>query len=354
MTTNASAKSAKVNYGDSLSVKPSELITILAAFYKNRRPKPIVLGSPGCGKTNICYQLADNVLKIPRYTFQATLYDPVEIKGLPVFDHTNNIARFIPFEDMPSMDEGLLIVDDLPHAPSQTQNALMRLILEGVAGAWNLGGLFPIATGNRATDRAGAKDLQTAMANRFCFLNLTVDHEEWRRWAINHNLAPQVVGYLSSPVGRDWLDRFDSNSQINATPRSWEAASDCFKVLTGNTLRLSLYGCIGQEAASKLLGWLKYYEKMPDLAKIIAGKNLYPEELDVMYATVTSLVTIAKSVEKKATIYQRLLDYCVNIPDKFVELGVILSKDLIDIDTEAFGNCNIDAWTEKYPDLVDF
>ena len=334
--------------------RPSELIDILERLYKQGSPKPIVLGEPGSGKTAICYQLAEK-LNIPRYTFQATLYDPTEIKGLPIYDHEANIARFLPFADMPSMGEGILIIDDLPHAPTQTQNAFMRLILEGVAGAWNLGNLFPIATGNRAIDRAGAKDLQTAMANRFCLLSLEVNYEDWHVWALQKGIHPSVVAYLGTPNGREWLNTFSPDKQINATPRSWEAVSNVMYAMSDNmTLtKIATMGCIGEEATIKYFSWVKYYEKMPDLGKIIGGKNIYPEELDVMFATVSGLVSMVKNFPKKETIIQRLIDYSVAMPEKFVELGALLSKDLLIVaGKDAFLKTNLTKWVEKYPDLI--
>jgi len=349
------AKKDTANVSQALAVaRPSELIEILEAFYKQGNPKPIVLGQPGSGKTAICYQLADK-LKIPKYTFQATLYDPTEIKGLPIYDHEKHIARFLPFEDMPSMGEGILIIDDLPHAPTQTQNAFMRLILEGKAGSWDLGKLFPIATGNRAIDRAGAKDLQTAMANRFCFIVLEVNYEDWHVWAINKGIHPSVVAYLGTPNGREWLNKFDASQQINATPRSWEAVSNVMYALQGNNvlMKIAMMGCIGEEATIKYSSWVKYYEKMPDLGKIVGGKNIYPEELDVMYATVSGLISMIKGFPKKETIVQRLIDYAVAMPDKFVELGALLSKDLLIVaGQESFVKANLTKWVDKYPDLI--
>jgi len=334
------------------TVTPEGLTEQLTAFYHQRNPKPFISGSPGCGKTSICYELGES-LNIQVFTFQATLYDPTEVKGLPVFDHEEKVARFLPFEDMPSQKEGLLIIDDLTHAPTQTQNAFMRLILEGIAGAWELGGLFPIATGNRTKDMAGARDMKTALADRFCLLELEVDYNNWRKWAIKKDIHPSIIAYLGTPNGEQWLDKFDASKRISPTPRSWEHASQVMNCLDGNLMKTAIYGCVGDEAGLQFTAWLKYYDKMPDLQKIIAGKNIYPDDLDVMYATVSGLVALTKNFPKKESIVQRLVDYSVGMPDKFVELGALLSKDLIiAVGEKSFMTSNLSEWVDRYPDLI--
>ncbi len=339
-------------------MKPHEIMELLESCYKQRKPKPIIMGSPGCGKTSIVYQLFKDRLKVPVYVFQAMLYDPVEIKGLPVMVKAANgepgVAKFLKFEDMPTGDEGVLFVDDLPHAPTQTQNAFMRLILEGIAGSWQLGNLFPIAAGNRAIDRAGAKDLQTAIANRFVRVDFDIDYNDWREWAVKKQITPEIIAYLGTAYGRDWLDKFDAGRQINPTPRSWEFASDLWKSCPKHIIREALYGCIGEEATSKFMGWLKIYDKLPDLKAIISGKNIFSEELDVMYAAISGLVNIASSFEGKQRkpVYQRLIDYSCAMPDKFKELGAWLSKDLYKFDSATFAQCKLDNWRDQYVEVI--
>ena len=353
-------KRAVATSGSMIKMRPSEIKEAISASYKNRYPRPIILGSPGSGKTSVLYDIADNVLKIPRFTFQATLYDPTEVKGLPVYveEMVNGTmvktAKFLRFEDMPSGLEGFLIIDDITHAAQQTQNAFMRLILEGVAGAWDLGGLYPIATGNRASDRAGAKDLQTAMANRFWFIEFEDNYQDWRAWAIGADIYPAVVAYLGTPFGQEWLNKFDPNQQINPTQRSWEMVSNHMKTMSHNEplMRKMIAGCIGDQATSKFMGWMKCYSKLPDLNKIMSGENLYGDSIDVIYATISGLVSMAKQSPKRKVAFQRLMEYSVGIPDSFPELGVLLAKDLCKLDPATFDKLDSKAWESKYMDIV--
>ncbi len=358
-------------------MRPSEVTELMARCYSQRTPKLFLVGPPGCGKTSVVKQLPEVMSKeFPVYTFQATLYDPVELKGLPVMAEEKGkdgkikqVAKFLSFEDMPTAEEGILLIDDLPHAPNSTQNAFMRVVLEGVAGSWNIGGLFPIATGNRSTDKAGAKDMQTAMANRFVRVEMEMMYEDWRPWAIGHDLAPEVIAYLGTPYGSEWIasDKFDPNRQVNPTPRSWEFASDLIKVLGPKSksdyttiskaehkglLREALNGTVGNEATSRFLGWLKVYSKLPDLQEIVAGKKIYPDDLDIFYATVSGLINVAKPFEKRAKVFQVLLDWAIGVPEKFTEMGVMISKDLYMLDKPTFQSLNLDKWQAKYEKVV--
>jgi hypothetical protein len=348
-------------------MRPSEIEETIVAHYRGRHlskekrnPSPMILGSPGSGKTSVLYHIADKILKVPRFTFQATLYDPTEIKGLPAYieEMINGVmakmAKFLRFEDMPSQPEGILIIDDLTHAAQQTQNAFMRLILEGKAGAWDLDGLFPVATGNRSIDRAGAKDLQTAMANRFYFIEFEDNYADWRGWAISADIHPAVVAYLGTPFGQEWLNKFDSTQQINPTQRTWEDVSNHMRVMSHNEplMRKMIAGSIGDQATSKFMGWMKCYSKLPDLNRIMNGENIYPETIDLIYATISGLVAMAKQSGKRKAAFQRLMEYSVGIPDTFPELGVLLAKDLCKLDPAVFDKLDSKEWEAKYMDIV--
>jgi len=354
-------------------MNPNEIKSLIKTCYKARKsgsgaPVLFLQGSPGCGKTQVTYQTAEELTQeldkpVPCYVFQATLYDPVEIKGLPIFT-PEGTAKFLKFEDMPTADEGILFIDDLPHAPTQTQNAFMRVVLEGIAGAWNTGGLYSIIAGNKTSDRAGAKDLQTAMANRLVFIEFNQRYEDWRQWAVGKGIAAEIVSYLATPYGGDWLNKFDPTKQNNATPRSWEFASQLInmfkgdqtikRALSGTILRESLHGCIGQEAAAKFIGWLNIYDKLPDLMDIIKGKNIYTDSVDSMYAIISGLVSIARSMEKKAKVFQRLIDYSLEVPKEHTELGVWLGKDIYTLDPQAFRKLELTAWRKRYENFIAY
>jgi hypothetical protein len=341
---------------------------VLAHSYKMGKngPRIFLAGSPGGGKTSLINQLPKYMGKTPEecpvYTLQATLYAPDEIKGLPTLltkPNGDQIAVFLPFDDIPNnrQEGGILCIDDLPHAPTATQNALMRLVLEGVCGSRELGSIIPFATGNRAKDKAGAKDMQTALANRFTMIELEINYDDWRAWAIGANLRPEIISFLGSPYGSKWIsdDTFSPNRQINPTPRSWEAASKWYQTFngSGHPMRECLNGCVGGEATTQFLAYVKVFSKLPDLDKIAAGEKIYPDTLDIFYAAVGGLSQVAKNAKNKPVVFNNLINYVIGIPDKFTEMGVVLSKDLYLMDKEVFSKCNnINAWQKKFEAIV--
>jgi GTPase SAR1 family protein len=333
-------------------------------MYENRHDSiihPIILGSPGVGKTSVVYQLFGDLLQVPVYVFQASLYDVVELKGLPVY--VDGKARFVPFTEMPSGDKGVLFVDDLPHAPNMTQNAFMRIILEGKAGSWDIGNLYPIGAGNRGKDRAGAKDLQTAMGNRFVHLEFTVEYPVWRIWAVQKNLCPEVISFLGSEYGAEWLDKFSPDRVINPTPRSWQFASDIWRQnvkriddIKSPVINEMIAGCVGDEATKSFLGWVEVFGKLPDIEAILAGKDIVSKDLNIQYAVISTLTSkVAKMIQgkkkpEKVALFQRLLDYTCAFPKEgLADMGAYMAKDLLTLDEETFRDLNLKKWREAYP-----
>jgi hypothetical protein len=195
------------------------------------------------------------------------------------------------------------------------------------------------------------------MGNRFTQIEFVTDYADWRAWAVTADITPEVIAFLGSYQGREFLNKFNPAMQINATQRSWEMASDAMKALSGrkneSLTRKAVAGAIGEEAMIKFFSWIKVYDRLPDLDKIIKGDNIYVEDLDVMYATVSGLVSLAKNSSRgKSVVYQRLLDYALKMPDDFIELGAFLGKDIYRIDPNTFEKLDIEKYQNRYEPLV--
>ena len=73
-------------------MRPSEVARALAALVPTRRPV-YLWGPPGCGKSAVVRQAADD-LELDLVDVRATLLDPVDLRGLPRL--TDDTRRLVP------------------------------------------------------------------------------------------------------------------------------------------------------------------------------------------------------------------------------------------------------------------
>ena len=137
------------------------------------------------------------------------------------------------------------------------------------------------------------------MPNRFRHVNMEVNFEDWAQWAMNNNVHPDVVGYLSFAKG-DLFD-FDpkSSSQSFATPRSWTfvsemLAADGFDNADAFEQKAEIAGAIGEGMAIKFVEHRKIASKLPNPDQIIGGEvkkldTKLSKEISAKYSLVVGL-----------------------------------------------------------------
>ena len=192
-------------------VNPKRLIEELKINAEIGTPS-MVWGPPGVGKSDVAYQLADE-LGAEMCEVRANLFDPIDVRGgLKIIEDTERPGCYktvygIP-EDYPPMDSDkrwVLFIDELPNANKATQNALLQLLLNHRIGTYELPkDTVIVAAGNRAEDRAAVHDMPTPVANRFAHFVLNPQVEPWIEWAIQNDIDDRSVSYthLTLPTKR--------------------------------------------------------------------------------------------------------------------------------------------------------
>ena len=110
------------------------------------------------------------------------------------------------------MEKGILFFDELNAAPPLVQASLYQLTLDRRIGEYVLpDGWKIVAAGNRAEDRSIVFRMPNTLSNRFTHLDLEVDYEDWRIWAIDRGIHPMIIGFLG--LRRELLFRMEERNR---------------------------------------------------------------------------------------------------------------------------------------------
>ena len=292
---------------ETLNVRASTVKPILLRSIKVNRPI-FLWGAPGIGKSELVEQIVNGgeIGNSVMIDMRLALLEPTDLRGYPFRNPETNAMEWSPPSDLPSedfasdYDNVILFLDELNSAPPSVQAAAYQLVLNRRVGQYKLpDNVRIVAAGNRETDRGVTYRMPAPLANRFRHINMEVNFEDWQKWAINNDVSPDVIGYLSFAKG-DLFD-FDpkSSSQSFATPRSWNFVSEMLSVPgfdSAETLeqKAEIAGAIGEGMAIKFIEHRKIASKLPNPDQILAGdvKNLdtkLSKEISAKYSLVVGL-----------------------------------------------------------------
>ena len=321
------------------NVTISQLKNIVHRLHERNRLADLsiyVSGPPGIGKSALFHQLADE-LKAKHEVYLACTMDPTDVSGVPYPIQGQGVTRFLPPERLLLLTEyaatpppfTVACFDDLPACPDQVFAALFRFFYERHVGEYRVrDNVLLCATGNRATDQAGAKELPSALANRFVHFELTCDYEEWVRWATQSSVDPLVIAFIRSTHGR-MLHQFDATrgEVCFPSPRSVASASLLYQALESEPRLLlsALAGCCGDGWAAAFLTFSQLKEKIVPVEIIFASPDsaAVPQEIDVTYAVMSNVVC-ALARDATAEKLRASLRYASRIPEQDIAMRWVL------------------------------
>ena len=170
-----------------------------------RNVPAIFIGSPGVGKSGMPRELASD-LGIGFVDKRLSLCESVDLRGNPVADHA---AAYDPLvrpgryalrgqrievpgegDSRARRDQRLQPVQCRSRPTSSPTSRCAA-----VASTCSMPGWYVCATGNKVTDGAGAKRLNSALANRFAWIDVEVDVTAWCHWAMTNGVPMDLVAY---------------------------------------------------------------------------------------------------------------------------------------------------------------
>ena len=303
-------------------MKASKLTKTLKALTQQKVPA-FLWGAPGIGKSSIVKQITQQK-DIEFIDLRLALMDPTDLKGIPFYDKDSHTALWAPPAFLPKSGEGILFLDELNTAAPSVQASAYQLILDRRVGEYELpDGWAIVAAGNRESDRGVTYRMPSPLANRFVHFELEVDVDEWKYWAYKKEIDERIISYIS--YKSEHLFTFDAKSDTKsfATPRSWEYVDSILKSEIKQDLLIdAIAGAVGREVAVGFLSFAKVMNKLPDIKSILAsGEGEYSDEVDVLYALSTGLVS-AYLKDNSDEALDNLLKYTLGLKSEFAVMCV--------------------------------
>jgi hypothetical protein len=283
--------------GQAEAIITAHLHTLWADASAARRVAPIMLwGPPGVGKSSIVRELCQRE-GIGFIDVRLSQREPVDLRGLPVPD--GDQVRWLPNAEWPRDPEskGIILFDEITAADRSCQVAAYEFILDRRLGdSYQVPpGWYVVAAGNRAEDQAVATTMSSALANRFCHIELGVDLESWLSWARPAGVHPNIIGFLR--FRPQLLFAMDGDLQRGwPSPRSWERVDEALRIhdrggYDETCMDLVIQGLIGPGPAAELAAFRSWACQMPDVPAMMQGQVpvSIPKRSDQCFALAAAL-----------------------------------------------------------------
>ena len=202
---------------------------------------PLVVGESGIGKTALAKRIAkENNWSL--VVIDGNLLKEGEIGGLPTVENyaggkTTIYAvhhKLREIDDQIAKGNGvLLFIDEINRCEHTVQQELMNLILNREINGYKLDENVKILAAMNPSSKYGSDfdyqvvDMDAAQENRFVWLNMEPDYNQWIKWAIEAGIEQKVIEFISTFP--EYLNKVNEDD-IRATPRSYERVSKSYKV----------------------------------------------------------------------------------------------------------------------------
>ena len=352
-------------------MKPSLMLDAIKVCLMAGRA-PFIEGPPGSAKTElvklVARELDHNLLALDL----SMIYDPVDTRGIPC--NVDGHTVWLPPDYMVMNGHPTIVfLDDLPTAPPTSQANLFSLVLDHRLGGHPLPkSCRVLAAGNRVSDSSAAHAVPAAMANRFTWLRISVDQDDWCGWGLANGIRTEVLAYHRFTGGGKLYPMYNSEGMptkcglcqknLNAgelcgsclhsyrafpSPRTWEFVSQMLDQKPRPEIEFDLIaGNIGIPSATEFVGYLTLYRALPSLDAILMGPTTAPVPKDpaALYAVATALGRRATSNNLDA-----VTAYLDRLPPEF---GVLTMRDAKNRDMNIL-NCRAAiSWMTRNNDVL--
>ena len=317
---------------------------------------PLVVGESGIGKTALAKRIAkENNWSL--VVIDGNLLKEGEIGGLPTVENyaggkTTIYAvhhKLREIDDQIAKGNGvLLFIDEINRCEHTVQQELMNLILNREINGYKLDENVKILAAMNPSSKYGSDfdyqvvDMDAARENRFVWLNMEPDYNQWIKWAIEAGIEQKVIEFISTFP--EYLNKINEDD-IRATPRSYERVSKSYKVYKEQQDSIPravflnvIRGNVGKVIAEEFVSFVES-DSTPLISfeDIFEGENLKEEVIEKikneshtrLYISAMNILKILDDRMKKeneSSFYMnRFMDFLREYP---VDLMVGIMKDI--------------------------
>ena len=263
---------------------------------------PLVVGESGIGKTALAKQVAkENEWHL--IVIDGNLLKEGEIGGLPTIESYRTIDSkgneiekkatiYAIHSKLKEIDEVvatgkavLLFIDEINRCEHTVQQELMNLILNREINGYQLADEVKILAAMNPSSKYGADfdyqvvDMDAAQENRFVWLHMESDPNQWIKWATGAGIEQVIIEFISTFP--EYLNK-KNEEDVRATPRSYERVSKSYKIYKANEGNISravflnvLKGNVGRVIAEALLSFIEAgYDPLITYEEVFEGDTL--------------------------------------------------------------------------------
>ncbi|SDI38211.1 ATP-binding protein [Desulfosporosinus hippei] len=351
---------------------------------------PLIVGESGIGKTALAQEIAQKN-QWSLIVINGNLLKEGEIGGLPTIESYQGVngnadprekkaTVYAVHHKLREIDEEiaqgktvLLFIDEINRCEHTVQQELMNLILNREINGYKLPEGVKILAAMNPSSKYGSDfdyqvvDMDAAQENRFVWLSMEPDYQQWMDWALEAGIEDKVVEFISTFP--DYLHKINEDD-LRATPRSYERISSSYKIYMENkdSIPRSVFlnvvkGNVGRLIAEEFVSFVESdYPSLITYEEVFSEPSL-PESIkeSIKKESHTRLYLAAKNILKslEATILNqrdssfyidRLIEFLNLYP---VDLMIGIMKDIknsypevykLALENEAF----IESYFESY------
>lgn len=267
-------------------------------------PAPVLFiqGSPGIGKSHLCYDAAARH-GMGVVVVDSVQRDAIDIGGLPDIDRSSGVprtVRAIPdiVTELQNLGKpSLLVFDDLPSGTRATMAACATALWgRTIAGAALPKDCYVVATGNSSRDRVVFHDIPTNIYNRMTRVELTCAIDDWCDWAIQKGYDQRLVASVREEgfayTDKKWVDPTDPEKAY-CTPRGLGFVNQHLQMGHEDHLTHELInGAVGSVPGTQLWARIRLITDLPTVEEVTRApeKARLPKDAGAQYTIARSLV----------------------------------------------------------------